>query len=83
MSNISGEDNEFSFVKYLNGKKVGELNPLFRDLIDSLFYCKEDDIIKCWRNHFPQKSDIFIKINGKLKGISIKKGSSLDPFFFY
>ena len=75
MSNISGEDNEFSFVKYLNGKKVGELNPLFRDLIDSLFYCKEDDIIKCWRNHFPQKSDIFIKINGKLKGISIKKGA--------
>lgn len=55
MSNISGEDNEFSFVKYLNGKKVGELNPLFRYLIDSLFYCKEDDIIEYKNNLVMQK----------------------------
>lgn len=75
MSSISGEDNEFSFVKYLNGKKVKELNPLFRDLIDSLFYCKEEDVIKCWRNHLLQKTDIFIKINNRMKGISIKKGA--------
>lgn len=75
MSSISGEDNEFSFVKYLNGKKVKELNPLFRDLIDSLFCCKEEDVIKCWRNHLLQKTDIFIKINNRMKGISIKKGA--------
>lgn len=75
MSNISGSDNEFEFVKYLNGKKISELNPMFRDLIDELYPLEqEDSIIKSWRNHYNQKSDIFIKINGKMKGISIKKG---------
>ena len=75
MSNISGSDNEFEFVKYLNGKKISELNPMFRDLIDELYPLEqEDSIIKSWRNHYNQKSDIFVKINGKMKGISIKKG---------
>ena len=75
MSNISGSDNEFQFVKYLNGKKISELNPIFRGLIDELYPLEqEDSIIKSWRNHYNQKSDIFIKINGKMKGISIKKG---------
>ena len=75
MSDISGFDNEYEFVKYLNNKKVSELNPLFRNLIDSLFKTvKENYIIKCWRNHYKQKTDIFVKINGKIKGISIKKG---------
>lgn len=74
MSNISGNSNEFEFVKYLNNKKILELNPLFRALIDELFAIKdEESIIKCWRNHYNQKSDILIKINNKLKGISIKK----------
>ena len=75
LKNISGSDNEFQFVKYLNNKKISELNPLFRDLIDELFPLeKEDSIIKSWRNHYNQTSDIFIKINGIMKGISIKKG---------
>jgi len=75
MSDISGLDNEFEFVKYLNGKKISKLNPMFRDLIDKLYpYEKENSIIKCWRNHYKQKTDIFVKINGKIKGISIKKG---------
>lgn len=75
LSNISGSNNEFEFVKYLNGKKISELNPMFRDLIDELFPLeKEDSIIKSWKNHYNQKSDIFIKVNGIMKGISIKKG---------
>ena len=76
MANISGKDNEYEFVKYLNNKKVSELNPMFRDLIDILF-CNENEnsIIKCWQNHFKEKTDIFIKINGLMKGISIKKGN--------
>ena len=75
MSTINGLDNEYEFVKYLNGKKISELNPLFKDLIFELFHCeKETEIIKSWRNHNKQKSDIFIKINKKMKGISIKKG---------
>ena len=75
MSDISGFDNEYEFVKYLNNKKVCELNPLFRNLIDSLFpSVKNNYIIRSWRNHYKQKTDIFIKIDGKIKGISIKKG---------
>ena len=76
MTEINGFDNEFEFVKYLNGKRVGELNPMFREVIDTIFYCiNDDDVIKCWRNHYPQKSDIFIKIRNFIKGISIKMSS--------
>lgn len=72
----SGFDNEFSFVKYFNGKKVEELDSIGQELIFGLYSeVSLNSIIKCWRNHFPQKSDIFIKVNGILKGISIKMGS--------
>lgn len=75
MNNINGFDNEYEFVKYLNGKRVIELNPIFRELIERMFYDVDDyDLIKSWRNHYKQKTDIFIKINGIMKGISIKKG---------
>lgn len=72
---ISGYDNEYEFVKYLNGKKVGEIHPLLREVIDNLYpNCDEKYEIKAWRNHYLQKSDIFININGLMKRISIKKG---------
>lgn len=75
MSEINGFDNEFLFVKYLNGKKIRELNPMMYELIKSLFpYDSEDSVIKAWKNHYKQKSDIFVKVNGTMKGISIKKG---------
>jgi len=75
MSQISGKDNEFEFVKSLNGKMICELNPMFRELIDKLFpFVSDKSVIKSWRNHYEQKSDIFIKINGIMKGVSIKKG---------
>ena len=76
MSKINGFDNEFEFVKYLNGKMVGELDIVFMEIINTLFYdINNDSVIKCWRNYFPQKSDIFIKIGKAIRGISIKKGS--------
>lgn len=72
---MNGYDNEFEFVKYLNNKKVYELNPMFRNFIDNIFYdINGADIIKSWKNHYPQKADIFIKIGNIIKGISIKKG---------
>lgn len=75
MNNISGENNEKSFVKYLNGKTVSQLNPLFRDLIYELFPNESmTSNIKCWKNYYKEKSDIFIQINNTVKGISIKKG---------
>lgn len=75
MSEISGRNNEYEFVKYLNRKTVGQLNPMFRDMIDTLFKNpKAECTITAWLNKLPQKSDFFIKINGKIKGISVKKG---------
>ena len=75
MSEMNGFDNEFAFVLALNNKTIKELTPICRDLIETIFPDEnENSIIKCWLNHFKQKSDIFVKINNKMKGISIKKG---------
>ncbi len=75
MSEMNGFDNEFAFVLALNNKTIKELTPICRDLIETIFPDEnENSIIKCWLNHFKQKSDIFVKINNKTKGISIKKG---------
>lgn len=72
---MNGFKNEFDFVLSLNGKKVKELNPMLKDLITNLFGNIDDEsIIKCWKNHYKQKSDIFVKINNIMKGISIKLG---------
>lgn len=73
---LKGIDNELVFVTEFNGRKIKELNPLCRGLIDDLFEnVSEDAIIKSWRNHYPQKTDIFIKVNSQMRGISIKMGS--------
>lgn len=76
MNKINGFDNEYEFVKKLNGRKVNEIDPLLEIVVKDLFpkTCYSS-YIKCWRNHYRQKSDIFLKINGIMKGISIKKGS--------
>ena len=72
-----GYQNEFLFVLKFNNKKVKELNPMLREVIDDLFpSVNEEDIIKSWRNHINnQKGDILIKINNLTRSISIKKGS--------
>lgn len=74
---LDGYQNEFLFVLEFNNKKVKELNPLLREVIDDLFVnIKEDDLIKSWRNHINnQKGDIFIKIKNNVRSLSIKKGS--------
>lgn len=73
---MNGFDNEYNFVKEINNHKLKELNPLLYDLIIDLFgNINEESIIKCWKNHLKQKTDVFIKINNTLKGISIKLGS--------
>ena len=76
MNELNGYDNEKSFVNHLKGKKICELNPLFLDLFAYLFpNASSDAIINCWANYLNQKADILIKVEGKVKGISIKKGS--------
>lgn len=72
---LTGYSNEFIFVQYLNGKTVGELNPIFNDLFYRLYgNLNHSDRIVCWKNSFLQKADFFVKVNGIIKGISLKKG---------
>ena len=72
---ITGLDNEYEFVKIFNGKTIKELDPVSQELLYTLFKkIPDNEIIKAWRNHYKQKSDIFIKVSGVMKGISIKKG---------
>ncbi len=73
---MDGLNNEFDFVNAFNNKKVKELNPLLHKVITDIYFdIAEDDLIKAWRNHKKQKTDIFLRINGIMKGISIKMGS--------
>ena len=73
---VNGFDNEYQFVMALNNKRVGELNILLKDLIYTIFNNITDDmIVKSWRNHYKQKSDVMIKIDKWIKGISIKVGT--------
>ena len=72
-----GYQNEFLIVLEFNNKKVKDLNPMLREVIDDLFpNISEEKIIKSWRNHINnQKGDILIKIDKKVRSVSIKKGS--------
>ena len=36
-TNVNGYDNELNFIKYLNGKRISELNPMFYDFIIAIF----------------------------------------------
>lgn len=64
------------FILALNNKKVKDLNPILSDLVHGIFYnIREDDVIKCWRNHYDQKTDILLKIGKAMKGVSIKMGN--------
>lgn len=73
---MTGKENEYEFVKNLNNHKINKLNPLLYFLIKELFPNEnEDSIIKCWLNRYTQKTDILIKINYHIKGVSLKLGS--------
>lgn len=73
---MNGFENEYNFVLEINNKKVEELSLPLQDLIYGIFNnIKKDGLVKCWKNHLKQKTDIFIKIGKAIKGVSIKMGS--------
>ena len=70
-----GIKNEYAFARYLDNKKIKDLNHQSQELIFSLFgILDENQNIECWRSKYFEKADIKIKINGIIKGISIKTG---------
>ena len=72
---IAGYENEDEFAFYLNGKQVGRVYPNFLDLLYKLYgYLDYKDYIECLVNKLKRKADIYIKINGYVRGVSIKKG---------
>ena len=72
---ITGYENEEGFANYLNGKQVGRVYPNFLELLNKLYgYLDYKDYIECWVNKSKRKADIYIKIDGYVRGISIKKG---------
>jgi len=74
----SGFQNEFDFIKQINRKKFGELNPLFQMFLSDLYdgEVKPDDFIYAWKNISNQKSDFLIRLAHQrtVKRISVKKG---------
>lgn len=72
---INGFQNEIIIAKYLNNKKVKEVNPIFKDLITKLYRnIDEESIIKSEIDCTKKKYDLIIKIDDVIKRISIKKG---------
>ena len=71
----NGFQNEDEFVKILNNKKLKDIPFTLQLFLSDLFgEIDENKIIKCTKNIELQKYDIFIKIDYRLKRISIKKG---------
>lgn len=72
---INGYQNEEEFAHYLNHKKYGRINPIFQELLSAIYGNLDfNDIIYSWVNYSKKKADIYVKINGYVRGISIKKG---------
>lgn len=73
--NINGFQNEFIIARSLNNKKVGEVNPIFRNMIYNLYGdVRVDSRINAFIDFNKKKYDLIIKINGVNKRISVKKG---------
>lgn len=71
----NGFQNEQEFSKALNGKKIKYLMPNLQDMILKLYgYVDFNSYIFCYVDHSKKKYDIVIRINQKIKKISIKKG---------
>lgn len=69
-------DNEFVFIMYLNNKRIKQLNLQLKELIYGLYnYVDEDDIVNAWKNSKRGKCNIFISINGIIKGLCIKENN--------
>lgn len=75
--NNNGIYNEIKFVGLFDGRKVKDMNKNAKELLISLFGpLSGEEHIECWKSKYKEKADIKIRINGNIKGISIKMGES-------
>ena len=72
---INGFQNENIFISNINGKPYKIQNLILQDLLKELFpKIKDDDIVYAYKYGKYAKTDMVLEVNGKKKGISIKKG---------
>lgn len=70
-----GYKNEIDFAVAINRKKYCELDENMKKFIKFIFNdIKEDDVLECRRYKMKHKSDVYIKLNGVIKNVSIKSG---------
>ena len=77
-SELTGFQNEYDFIKNINGKKIKDLSPIFQMFLYD-YYGKIDnynEIIYAWINLEKQKTDFFIRLaSNKIPiRVSLKKG---------
>ena len=72
-----GIKNEKDFAYYFNNKKICNLPINGQELIYKIFNeVDSESYIESWISKYFEKADIKIKINGIVKGISIKTGQN-------
>ena len=70
-----GFQNEIDFKNFIDHKQIKNLPDNMQQLLGTLFKdVKEDSLVYCWKSKYLEKADIKIRINGIIKGISIKTG---------
>lgn len=71
-----GIQNEKDFAALLDGKKIKNLPINMQNLLYSIFdNANSESKIECWKSKYYEKADIKIRINGEIRGISIKTGT--------
>ena len=72
---IDGFKNEHIFISNVNCRPYKLQNLIMQDLLKQLYpNIKENDIVYAYKYGKYAKTDMVIEVNGKKKGISIKKG---------
>lgn len=72
---INGFENEYQFYQYLNGRRVGMLNPIMIELIYELYgNLDKESHIAAKIDYNQHKTDLMINVDGVIKRISIKVG---------
>ncbi len=70
-----GFQNEEDFKNLINEKTINTIPFKMKELIISIFpKVSKYSRIECWRSKYLEKADIKIRIEGEIKGISIKTG---------
>lgn len=70
-----GVKNEYAFAKILDHHKYSQLTEKYQELLTTLYgKIEANQSIECWVSQYNEKSDIKIRINGIIKGISVKMG---------